>query len=74
MLVTQEQLLQMAYPNPRGDLYYCLELEPLVGVMPGIEITLDKVQEMRRPVPGKVRGAPVAVAWLALVNISWRSS
>jgi hypothetical protein len=57
MLVTQEQLLQMAYPNPRGDLYYCLELESLAGLSRAIEITLDGVQKLRRKVPGKVRGS-----------------
>lgn len=70
MLVTQEQLVHMAYPDPKGDLYYCLELEPIADLSPATEITLDRVQEMRRQVPGKVRGAPVAITWLALVNAS----
>ncbi len=68
LLFTQELLLQMAYPDPRGELYYCLELEVLAGLGPAIEITLDRVQKLRRQVPGKVRGAPVAATWLALAN------
>ena len=68
MLVTREQLLQMAYPDSRGELYYCFELEPMAGLSPATEITLDRVQKLRRQVPGKVRGAPLAVTWLALIE------
>jgi hypothetical protein len=70
MLVTQKQLLEMKYPNPRGDLYYCLELEPLADAGLTTGIALGNVQGMRRQVPGKVRGAPVTVTWLALVDAS----
>jgi hypothetical protein len=70
MLVTQAQLLQMAYPDPRGDLYYCLELRQMSRVSPAAETSIETVQKLRRQISGKVRGAPVAVTWFALANTS----
>ena len=60
----------MGYPDPQRDLYYCLELERLADAGSTTGIKLGNVQGIRRQVDGKVRGAPVAVTWLTLVNAS----
>lgn len=69
-LMTDRRMMAMGYPNPRGSLYYCLPVEPIVD---GAEVVgsltfasaLDLVGELA---PDSPYGAPIATTWSRLVQ------
>jgi len=70
-LVAQERLLGMGYPNPRGELYYCLVLQEISFQDDSITLLKGKVEAIRaRVAPKATVGAPVTTTWLELMRTS----
>jgi len=66
-VLTADQLRALAYPNPRGDAYVCVELEQ--RVKQAAESELDFARAMRLA-EGRSRpfGSPVITSWAALTS------
>jgi hypothetical protein len=65
-LRTREELLASGYPTPRGNQYYCVELEFLKADRWQAILTSEVVQNMSlRRAP--ILGAPVAMTWYELI-------
>ena len=70
-LVTQERLVEMGYPNPRGQLYYCLVLEEIGLADLTVKIRKEKIEAVRaRVAPKAPLGAPVTTTWLEVMRTS----
>jgi predicted component of viral defense system (DUF524 family) len=68
-IATQARMIEMGYPNPTGELYYCLPLKDLPMLDWQVELTKKKVKAVRaRVAPETLPGAPVTVTWLELVR------
>jgi hypothetical protein len=68
-IVTQAKMFEMAYPEPSGELYYCLLLERIVTFDWPVEIFREKVEAVRAHVaPNAIPGAPITTTWLELVR------
>jgi hypothetical protein len=65
-LRTREEMLASGYPSPRGNQYYCIELDFLKADRWQTLLTSAAVEKMslRR---SSVRGAPVSTTWLELI-------
>lgn len=74
-LLTRERLLELGYPGPGGQLYYCLPTAPVpAGVNPlqwNYAIVRRVIEELA---PGAEYGEPVAATWDALVTFGGRST
>jgi predicted component of viral defense system (DUF524 family) len=66
-LLTAARMRELQYPNPRGDLYLCLNLGDNVTAASGADLSLNRI----RTIAGRTArpwGSPVATTWLALVE------
>ena len=65
--MTAEQLVQRAYPDPRGAHYFCLFLEAIEGSSKPAWLDGEVARRARqRAAPGGMVGAPATVSWLDL--------
>ena len=65
-LRTREQMLASGYPNPRGDLYYCIEVDFLRAGRWRTLLASQAVEKMRSS-RSAIEGAPFAVSWFELI-------
>ncbi|MGD0949032.1 MAG: DUF2357 domain-containing protein [Candidatus Binatia bacterium] len=66
-LLTRDQMLSMDYPNPHGEVYYCLEIAEVPTGSWAKPITGAKVNALCRG-SRKGRAEPVTTTWLELVR------
>ncbi len=66
-VMTAQQLAHDGYPEPRGNHYFCLPIEPLAGAVPPAWLNGVRVRRLiARVAPAVIWGAPVAVTWIDL--------
>jgi predicted component of viral defense system (DUF524 family) len=65
-IVTRDTLVQLGYPDPRGSLYYCLELGQLLPVPPWLRRSVVDATRAAAPASPAL-GAPLAVAMTDLM-------
>jgi predicted component of viral defense system (DUF524 family) len=69
-VVTGTGMQDLGYPNPRGELYHCLLLEPIPPEQWPKGLTRERVQAIRDRIGSEAPyGEPVAVTWLDLVRL-----
>lgn len=71
VLLHRERMLELEYPDPRGTLYYCLPVEPVVddtGWTSDLSYG-DALALVREISPDSAYGAPVATTWARLVEL-----
>jgi PD-(D/E)XK nuclease superfamily len=69
VLMSRSRLVEMEYPDPRGDLYFCLPLDSLPSLGRSYGISDDVVQWIAEQERGsRPRFSPVAVTWLRLLE------
>lgn len=65
-VLTAAELRSIGYPNPRGDLYCCLEVRPTA---PTVELPpAASVRALARALSPTAIGAPVVASWLDLAR------
>lgn len=67
-LWTRDRLLSSGYPNPGGNLYFCLPLGARVTPPEGALAPKTIQAILRRNAPRVPRGGPVVATWLELVK------
>jgi hypothetical protein len=68
-LLTQGEIRDLGYPNPRSEVYYCLQLERVdAGDWESAEFRSTVIATRQRQFPTAVQGAPVATTWFELVR------
>lgn len=68
-LMSRQAMLQLGYPSPRRELYFCARLGDQVPPGWMQALSRDQIEAARhRAKPGVVNGGPVAVTWLELVH------
>jgi hypothetical protein len=65
-LLTGTRMRELEYPNPRGDLYLCLNLGENVPA-PSRGLSLQRIRKIAVQA-GKAWGSPMATTWLAIVE------
>ena len=66
-LRSREQLLASGYPDPRGSLYYCIEVDFLKAGRWQNLLTIPMIEKLRQR-RATIRGAPVTLSWYELVE------
>jgi hypothetical protein len=68
-LLTRTRMLNIGYPDPTVDLYFCLTVRPVKREEWPLVISQDSVEKLRRQIkPSVAFGAPVTTTWLELVR------
>lgn len=68
-LMPRHRMLELGYPDPGGNLYYCLGIESLPDAGPFVDRLQARIQKVReRVAPAARLGKPVTTSWLEL----WR--
>jgi predicted component of viral defense system (DUF524 family) len=68
-LVTRDRMIEMGYPDPRGQVYFCLRLQEIAYLAKSISVKKEKAEAVRaRVAPNAPYGAPIATTWLELVG------
>ena len=63
------KMLELAYPHPTGELYYCIPIEEIVMEDSFLPISRERIYEVRmRVAPSARPGAPVATTWLEIIR------
>jgi hypothetical protein len=66
-LCTRDQMASMNYPNPHGEVYYCLEIAEVPAGPWTKPITGAKISALRRR-SRKGRAEPMTTTWLQLLR------
>jgi hypothetical protein len=68
-IINRTKMLELAYPDPTGELYYCIPIEEIVLEDSSLQVTRERIDEVRARVAPKARpGAPVVTTWLEIVR------
>jgi len=68
-IINRAKMLEFAYPHPTGELYYCIPIEQIALEDSLLQISREKIDEVRARVePKATPGAPVATTWLEIVR------
>jgi len=68
-IMTKLKMSEMAYPDPKGDLYFCLPIERIEPSGELLWISKEKIAVvLRRVAPNAIPGAPITTTWLEIVK------
>jgi hypothetical protein len=68
-LLTQREMRELGYPNPRSEVYYCLQLERVDGEeWETSEFRSTIIETRGRLFPRARYGAPVTTTWFELLR------
>lgn len=66
---TKLKMSEMAYPEPKGELYFCLPIERIEPSNYLPQISKDKIAEvLKRIAPNAIPGKPVTTTWLEIIK------